>query len=99
MKSLRLLAGIFLVASAVFAADTILAARGNYRRAQLEPYVQRLTARFGRRLAGNAQVAGDSFIQRSKQKLAHWLLRRRWFARRIVLDRWFLHRQQPPLRS
>lgn len=87
------------IESAVFAAQTILAANGNYVRTRLEPYVQRLTARFGRRLAGNPPIASDSFIQRSKQKLAHWLLRRRWFARRVVLNRWFLHRQQPPLGS
>jgi geranylgeranyl reductase family protein len=87
------------IESAVFAADTILAARGNYRRAQLEPYVRRLTARFGRRLAGNLPTASGSFVQWCKQKAAHWLLRRRWFARRVVLNRWFLHRQQPPLES
>jgi geranylgeranyl reductase family protein len=87
------------IESAILAANTILAAHGNYQRAQLEPYVAQLTARFGKRLQGEAPVAPGRFIQRFKQTLAHWLLRRGWFARHVVIDRWFLHRQQPLLPS
>jgi len=85
------------IESAILAADTILAARGNYRRAQLEPYVAQLTARFGKRLHGEAPPIPGRFAQQLKQTLANWLLRREWFARHVVIDRWFLHRQQPPL--
>jgi flavin-dependent dehydrogenase len=95
------------IESAILAADTILAARGNpavslsnrYRRAQLEPYVAQLTARFGKRLQGETPAAPGRFVQRLKESLAHWLLRREWFARHVVIDRWFLHRQQPLLPS
>jgi geranylgeranyl reductase family protein len=87
------------IESAVFAAETILAAQRSYPRAQLEPYVARLSARFGQRLAGPLPAAPGTFVQRAKQTLAHWLLRRSWFARHVVIDRWFLHRQQPPLVS
>jgi geranylgeranyl reductase family protein len=87
------------IESALLAANTILAARGDYRRARLEPYVAQLTARFGKRLHGEAPAAPGHFMQRFKQTLAHWLLRRGWFARHVVIDRWFLHRQQPPLPS
>ena len=87
------------IESAILAADTILAAHGNYQRAQLEPYVAQLTARFGERLHGDAPAAPGHFAQRFKETLAHWLLRRGWFARHVVIDRWFLHRQQPPLPS
>lgn len=85
------------VESAIFAAETILAARRDYRRAQLEPYVAKLTARFGKRLDGDLPPEPAGFLYRLKQSLAHWLLRRRWFARHVVIDRWFLHRQQPTL--
>jgi len=87
------------IESAILAADTILAAHGNYQRAQLEPYVTQLTARFGERLHGDTPAAPGHFAQRFKETLAHWLLRRGWFARHVVIDRWFLHRQQPPLPS
>ena len=87
------------IESAIFAADTILAARGDFRRAQLEPYVAQLTARFGKRLQGELPPEPSGWPQRFKQALAHWLLRRGWFTRHVVIDRWFLHRQQPPLPS
>lgn len=87
------------IESAILAADTILAAQGNYQRAQLEPYVAQLTARFGERLQGDTPAASGRLVQRLKESLAHWLLRRGWFARHVVIDRWFLHRQQPPLPS
>jgi geranylgeranyl reductase family protein len=87
------------VESAILAAEVIVAAHGDYRRAQLEPYVTHLTARFGQRMQGPAPAESGPLLQRVKQSLAHWLLRQRWFARHVVLDRWFLHRQQPPLPS
>jgi geranylgeranyl reductase family protein len=87
------------VESAILAAETVLAARRDYRRARLEPYVAHLTARFGRRLQGETPAASGRLMQRFKQRLAHWLLRRNWFARHVVIDRWFLHRQQPTLPS
>ena len=85
------------VESALLAADTVIAASGDYRRAQLEPYVANLTARFGKRLAGALPKESSSFVQHLKQTVAHWLLRRDWFARHVVIDRWFLHRRQPTL--
>jgi len=87
------------IESAILAADAILAAQGNYRRTQLEPYVVHLTARFGKRLHGETPAASGRVVQQLKQTLAHWLLRREWFARHVVIDRWFLHHQQPPLPS
>ncbi len=86
------------VESAVFAAETVLAAHGAYPRRNLEPYVARLTARFGKRLKGPLpEETASSFLSRLKQSIAHGLLASRWFARRVVLNRWFLHRQQRPL--
>ncbi len=87
------------IESAILAADTILAAHGNYQRTQLESYVTKLTARFGKRLHGETPAAPGRLVQRLKESIAHWLLRRGWFARHVVIGRWFLHRQQPPLPS
>ena len=87
------------IESAILAADTVLAAQRDYRRARLEPYVAQMTARFGQRLQGDAPAEPGRFAQRVKQSVAHWLLRRGWFARHVVINRWFLHRQQPPLPS
>jgi geranylgeranyl reductase family protein len=87
------------VESAVFAAETIVAAQRDYRRSRLVPYVARLTARFGRRLQGSVPEPATGLVRRVKASIAHWLLRQSWFARHVVIDRWFLHRQQPPLVS
>jgi len=88
------------IESAVFAAETILAAGGAYHRRNLEPYVVKLTSRFGARLKGPLpEAAPASLMSRLKRSFAHWLLRRNWFARHVVIDRWFLHRQQRALSS
>ena len=81
------------VESGLMAADTVIAARGRYGRDDLAPYGRALRARFGRRRvvpapkvpAGLAAAAGRQ------------LFRMGWFTRRVVLDRWFLHADQPAL--
>lgn len=87
------------IESAILAADAIVAANGNYKRTQLDPYVTQLMARFGERLEGEIPTPPGHFVQWLKESVAHWLLRRGWFARHVVIDRWFLHRQQPLLPS
>jgi geranylgeranyl reductase family protein len=83
------------VESALMAAEVILEAGGDYRQSRLEPYVGRLMARFGKRDAG---APGSSWLpEKFKQKLAAKLLATRWFARHVVLDRWFLHAGQPAM--
>lgn len=83
------------VESGLLAAATVIAANGDYRAASLAPYRQRLNERFG--------TAGSDFAQYLpgplRQFLATRLLNTAWFARHVVLDRWFLHRQQAPLRA
>lgn len=78
------------VESGLLAARTILAARGR-RLDDLEPYAAAVEARFGRR-GSNASSA------RLPSPLAAWIGRRLlsspWAARRVVLDRWFLHADQ-----
>ena len=78
------------IQSGLLAAETILAARGNYRAETLDAYRRRMEAQFGPRRTGVPPPRATSAFRR---RLAHWLLGRRWFVRRIVLDRWFLHRR------
>lgn len=85
------------VESALLAAEVIVAARGDYRTAQLAPYAERLSARFGPRQASPAAVPW--LPAPVKRFLAGRLLGNPLFTRRVVLDRWFLHRRQPALRS
>jgi flavin-dependent dehydrogenase len=83
------------VESGLIAADVIVAAGGDYRRDRLEPYRQRLTRRLGRRkrVAASAGVVAPGL----RRLIGRKLLGSRWFARHVLLDRWFLHAKQPPL--
>lgn len=79
------------VESGLLAAEAILAANGRRGHEDLEPYRVALERRFGRRRRHfdlPASVASP---------LARGLLGLGWFARRVVLERWFLHRGRPPL--
>jgi flavin-dependent dehydrogenase len=89
------------VESGILAARTILNAHGQYRRETLDPYHRSLQARFDAptdrttfaptlpsQLAGLAGVAGY---------LGRQLMKSNWFTRHVVLERWFLGRQRPPL--
>lgn len=82
------------IESALMAAQSVCAVRGDYRRSSLAPYQDRLHARYGLRVvpASQGMLSG-----RLRQALAGWLLGSRWFARHVVLDRWFLHAHEKPL--
>jgi flavin-dependent dehydrogenase len=77
------------IQSGLMAAETILAARSDYRSETLDAYRRRVEAQFGPRRVGVPPPRATSGLRR---RLAHWLLARRWFVRRVVLDRWFLRR-------
>jgi geranylgeranyl reductase family protein len=80
------------VESALMAAEVILAAAGDYRAARLAPYVERLTRRFGDK---DVQHEAAPWLSPGlRQSLAAKLLATGWFARHVVIDRWFLHTQQ-----
>lgn len=85
------------VESALLAAGVIAAARGDYRTDQLAAYVEQLSARFGPRQS--APAALPWLPAPVKRFLAGRLLGNPAFTRRVVLDRWFLHRSQPALRA
>jgi 2-polyprenyl-6-methoxyphenol hydroxylase-like FAD-dependent oxidoreductase len=75
------------IESALLAADTILAARGDYRRGSLEPYATRLAARPG----SGDNLPASPLASALLRFIGARLLSSRWFVRHIVLDRWFLH--------
>jgi len=75
------------VESGLIAAAVIADAAGNYRREALQAYPDRLRAHFG----PMAVVPRSAVSEALRNILAAALLRSRWFTRRVVLDRWFLH--------
>jgi geranylgeranyl reductase family protein len=83
------------VESALMAAEVIREASRTYPRDRLAPYAERLAQRFGRRAPGEETAAW--LPQALKRSLAAKLLATSWFARNVVIDRWFLHAAQPAL--
>ncbi len=83
------------VESGLLAARTVAAARGAYGRDTLEPYARTLAQRFGPRRTRVGLT--DLLPSGLAQPLAGFLLSQPWFARRVVVERWFLHLEQPAL--
>ncbi len=79
--------------SALVAARVIEAARGDFSREALDAYRVALERRFGTRRIRGGQIMGRAGWL--KRAVAARLLATEWFARRVVIDRWFLHRHQP----
>ncbi|MDE3170550.1 MAG: FAD-dependent monooxygenase [Acidobacteriota bacterium] len=85
------------IESGLLAAKAIAAA-GSYTREKLEPYRRALAARFGDSGRDIATHVGTRLPERWIESLGRMLLANGWFSRHVVLDRWFLHRNQPALR-
>jgi menaquinone-9 beta-reductase len=78
------------VESALLAADTIISAKGDFRKTKLAPYEERLFRRFGNpKPIVQPDGLSASFVR--------MLLGTRWFLRHVAADRWFFHRQVPAL--
>lgn len=75
------------IESGMLAAQTVLAAQGNFRRANLQPYEEQLKEHFGKQGA----IASVHFPQALRNLIAHLLLSNPFLTRRILLDSWFLH--------
>lgn len=86
------------IESGLMAASLLPGLHGDYSRARLQPYVERLVARFGPRERSHHLPLNRLLPESAKRTLAARLLGSRWFARRFVLDRWFFHLDQEPLR-
>lgn len=79
------------IQSGQLAAETIVAARGDYRRTRLEPYVGLLANRCGERLHLPAFSLPSGLVHR----LGAYLLATPWSTRHLILNRWFLHADRP----
>jgi len=83
------------IESGLMAAATILQAAGTYTRNRLEPYTAELEQRFGS--SRLSRLLSDTIPHALSMAIARKLLERPWFVRHLVIDRWFLHAQQPAL--
>ena len=83
------------IESGLMAAEVVREARGDYSRAKLDKLREGLLSRFGR---PQTQGFGAKLPAAWSAWLGGQLLRTRWFTRRVVLERWFLHRHVPTLR-
>jgi geranylgeranyl reductase family protein len=83
------------IESGLLAAQTILESAGAYDADRLAVYAQRVVARFGPRRAawGITDIVPPSIAG----PLAGRLFGTAWFARHVVLDRWFFHTDVAPL--
>jgi len=79
------------IESALLAAQTIVAAKGDYRRDRLEPYAARLAARYH----GGPDIF--SLPPGLIGPVAAGLFSSRFFVRHVALNRLFLHCRQKPL--
>ncbi len=87
------------VESGLIAADVIIAAKGDYSQARLDPYRQKLAERYGESQSDLASQLGQRLPPHWMHSVARKLLTTRWFSRHIVLDRWFLHADELALDS
>jgi flavin-dependent dehydrogenase len=87
------------IESGLLAAETIVASDGDYAREKLEGYRHALISRFGKAKSDWVAAIGRRLPPAAIQLAAKKLLSTRWFSRRILLDKWFLHRHQLPLRG
>jgi flavin-dependent dehydrogenase len=82
------------VESGLLAAEVIRAAGGRHGRAELDPYRVEIKRRFGGGAIGPRLPVPPALVAAAGRAL----FRSRRFARRVVLDRWFLHAHEPSLR-
>jgi geranylgeranyl reductase family protein len=85
------------IESGLLAAKVIANAQGDYRSEMLHPYVELLGARFGATRGDWATSVGRRLSPGLVSWVARQLLRTEWFARGVVMERWFLHMNDPGL--
>jgi geranylgeranyl reductase family protein len=85
------------VESGLLAAGCIARAGGRFGRMSLDAYRRALEGRFGRRQPRIALGPTDLLPAPLARWLAGKLLATPWFARHVVVERWFVHAHQAPL--
>jgi len=87
------------IESGLLAARAIVEAKGTYTRQRLAAYQQALGARFGPPQKNWTTRLGQHLPAAILECAARVLLANGFLSRRVVLDRWFLHREDAPLCS
>jgi geranylgeranyl reductase family protein len=77
------------VESGLLAAEAIIEAHGNYRKEKLQPYTNKLDVQFA---GDDKEHAALPLPEWLKRLIARGLMKSRTFSRRVLLDKWFLHR-------
>jgi menaquinone-9 beta-reductase len=86
------------IESGLLAAQVIQASQGNYSRESLGAYGKLLARRFGTTSGKDwASRVGEHIPSAWIAALGRRLLGTRWFVRDVVIDRWFLHANEPGL--
>jgi geranylgeranyl reductase family protein len=85
------------IESGLLAAKVIIESAGKYTRRNLEPYRAALSARFGESGHDFSTSVGSRLPEKWVDALGRMLLTNGWFSRHVILDRWFLHRNQPAM--
>jgi len=85
------------VESGLLAGALIAASGGRLTRESCRRYRELLEGRFGAARKDFASALASRVPPGLVAALGRRLLGTRWFARRVVLDRWFLHRREPAL--
>lgn len=85
------------IESGLMAAEIVASARGNYRRAHLDRYGCVLLERFASGSSKTVELAQRLPVP-LRNYVGRQLLKRKLFCRKVVND-WFLHPDDPPLRS
>ncbi|HJT01478.1 MAG TPA: NAD(P)/FAD-dependent oxidoreductase [Terriglobales bacterium] len=85
------------IESGLLAAKVISKAAGDYRREKLEPYVALLRQRYGHTRGDCATAVGRRLSPRMVAGIARRLLRMQWFAKNVVMEKWFLHMLDEPV--
>ena len=73
----------------------LIKAKGDFSKHQLQSYQDKMEQHFGKRqpIAGIMERMPDKV----RIQLASQLLTTKWFAKHVVMDRWFLHQNQAPV--
>lgn len=87
------------IESGLLAAGAIIAANGRYNRATLESYRSLLAARFGESREGWSATIGRHLPTSLVSSAVKLLLASKWFSRHVILDQWFLRRDEPALNT
>jgi len=85
------------IESGLLAAKTVVEANGRYGQEELEKYRASLISRFGNPEKHWSSSVGKYVRPELIAGAARTLLANSWFSRHVILDRWFLHLNEPAL--